>query len=423
MQPHFSLPFLAVLIMLPARVAADGPPWKFSFDGNERTVVETYRNLHFNLDEEGNDGWVHQRVQAMLALEQENTFQVAAELTWGDMWGRQSELGPPDQDDGDLLQLFAQGRLALGEDALLVKAGRQTLYYGSGRLLSRREGANQRLAHDAFLLSWQRGDEFKLDAFLAAPVETKPGLFDNTSHPGQRFFWSLYAVVPSPWQKESRFDLYYIGLSDENSGFAAGGRELRHSLGFRWWDEIGPWIRNTESIFQFGKAGRRDIRAGAFSLGIGRLMEDAPMRPTLMLRADAISGGGDDGALNTFHPLFQANNYFNEGGFISPSNLYNLNPMLVLQPHAKVSVSLGVNFQWRFSADDAIYAPPLQRLGASAPGVNRYLGTAFNASVTWQISDSAEFALGFTHHEAGPSLTSVGGSDVDYFQTSLRIEF
>jgi hypothetical protein len=423
MQPSFSIFRPAILVTLTAIAAADGQPWKFSFDGNARTVVETYRNLYFDLSGDGDDGWVHQRVQAMLALEHENTFQVAAELSWGDMWGRQSELGPPDQDDGDLLQLFAQGRLALGEDSLLVKMGRQTLYYGSGRLLSRREGANQRLAHDAFLLSWQRGDDIKLDAFVAAPVETRPGLFDNTSHPDERFFWSIYAVIPSPWQDGSHTDLYYIGLSDDNSGFAPGGRELRHTLGFRWWDETGPWIRNTEAIFQFGKAGRRDIRAGAISLGIGRLMDDAPMRPTLMLRADAISGGGGDGALNTFHPLFQANNYFNEGGFISPSNLYNINPVLMLQPHPKVSVSMGVNFQWRFSADDAIYAPPLQPIGDPAPGVDRYLGTAFNAAVTWRISDSAEFALGFTHHEAGPSLTSVGGKDVDYFQTSLRIEF
>lgn len=409
--------------MLPASAGADGQPWKFSFNGNARTVVETYRNLHFDLSEEGNDGWVHQRVQAMLALEHESSFQVATELSWGNMWGRQSEFGPPDQDDGDFLQLFAQRRLALGEDTMLVKAGRQTLYYGSGRLLSRREGANQRLAHDAFLLSWQREDDIKLDAFVGAPVETRPGLFDNTSHPDQTFFWSIYAVMPSPWQIESHIDLYYIGLSDEDSGFAPGGNELRHSLGLRWWDETGPWIRNTEAIFQFGKAGRRDIRAGAISLGIGRLMADAPMQPTLMLRADAISGGGDNGALNTFHPLFQANNYFNEGGFISPSNLHNLNPVLMLQPHARVSVSLGVNFQWRFSANDAIYAPPLQRLGDPAPGVDRYLGTAFNAAVTWNISDSAEFAFGFTHHEAGSSLRAVGGKDVDYFQTSLRLEF
>ena len=129
MQPPLSIFCPGILVTLTAIAGADGQPWTYSFDGNARTAVEAYRNLYFDLGGEGNDGWVHQRVQALLALEHERTFQLAAELSWGDMWGRQSELGPPDQDDGEVLQLFAQGRLAPGDDTLLVKMGRQTLYY------------------------------------------------------------------------------------------------------------------------------------------------------------------------------------------------------------------------------------------------------------------------------------------------------
>src|SRR5690606_27235651 len=144
----------------------------------------------------------------------------------------------------------AQGTIPLGQDALLVKAGRQTLYYGSGRLLSTREGANQRLAHDALLFSWQRENQAKIDAFVASPVETRPKFLDNTSHPDRRSFWSIYAVLPSPWQKGSHFDIYYIGLSDDDTIFALEGNELRHTIGIRSWNETGPWIRNTEIALQ-----------------------------------------------------------------------------------------------------------------------------------------------------------------------------
>ncbi|MEK7954228.1 alginate export family protein [Luteolibacter soli] len=409
--------------MPPASAGVVGDGWEFSIDGNARTVVESYHNLYFDITGEGDDSWVHQRVQALMELEYGNTFKIGSELTWGDMWGRQSKLGPPDQDGGDFLQLFAQGRFVTGEgDSLLIKAGRQTLRYGSARLLSTREGANQRLAHDAFLLSWERPEQFRIDAFVAAPVTTTPGLFDNRSHPDQTFFWSIYAVLPSPWQQESHYDLYYIGLSDKESVFVPGGRELRHTVGVRWWDDTCPWICNTETTLQFGHAGERDILAGALSLGVGRVL-DAPMKPTLMLRADAISGGDDKGALNTLHPLFQANNYFNQGGFISPSNLYNLNPQIMLQPRADVGVTLGVNFQWRFSDDDAIYAPPLRPIGKPSPGVDKYLGTAFNAAVTWDACESTQLALSFTHHEAGPSLIAAGGKNVDYLQTALNLRF
>lgn len=414
----------SLLFIQPALAAAEDDSWKFTAAGNTRTMVESYHNLDFDLTGEGDDSWVQQRAQAKFALQYDEKFEIASELSWGDMRGRQSDLGPPDRDDGDILQLYARTRLDLeGGDTLDLKAGRQTLYYGSGRLLSTREGANQRLAHDALLLSVRRAQGTRIDAFVAAPVETEPGLFDNVSHPNQTLFWSLYMVTPSPWDKESHFDLYYIGLRDENSPFVSEGRELRHTIGVRWWDETGPWIHNIESIAQFGDADDRDILAGAISLGTGFAFEDIPMKPTLMLRADVISGGGKDGALHTLHPLFQANNYFNEGGFISPSNLYNINPVIDFKPHDNVVVSLGVNFLWRFSDDDAIYAPPLQPIGAAAPGVDPYLGTAFTAAITLQISDSTEFGLSHTHHEAGPSLTAVGGRNVDYLQTFLQFTF
>lgn len=423
MRFFFSCFCFSTLVMLSASAGNGAHPWEFSIDGRARTVVESYHNLYFDITGEGDDSWVHQRVQALVELERGDTFKIGSELTWGDMWERQSALGPPDRDEGDFLQLFAQGRFVGEEgDSLLVKVGRQILQYGSARLLSTREGANQRLAHDAFLLSWQREEQVRVDAFIAAPVATTPGLFDNRSHPDRTFFWSIYAVMPSPWQEESNFDLYYIGLSDKESGFAPGGRELRHTVGVRWWDDTGPWVRNTESIVQFGQAGEREILAGALSLGFGRLL-DGPMKPALMLRADAISGGDDKGALNTLHPLFQANNYFNQGGFLSPSNLYNINPQLILHPHSEVGVTFGVNFQWRFSDEDAIYAPPLRPIGEPSPGTNRYLGTAFNVAVTWDIRDSSQLAIGFTHHEAGPSLTAAGGKNVRYLQTALNLKF
>ncbi|WP_138085614.1 alginate export family protein [Phragmitibacter flavus] len=402
-----------------------GQGWEWSFSGHARTMGESYRGLDLGLGEIEDDAWVHQRVQLMATGEWEERWLIAAELTWGDMWGRESPLGPPDQDEGDWLQVYGQRTWELGgEDEVEMRVGRQTLYYGSGRLLASREGANQRLSHDGVRVSWQRGEEMRVDGFVASPVETGPGVFDNESHQKEVMFWGVYAVMPSPLDKQGFVDGYYIGLRDEGSIFVEdGGRELRHTVGTRWWNEGVPWVYNTELIFQFGEAGGREILAGAASLGVGYVLEDVRWRPTLMLRADAISGGDDEGTLHTFHPLFQANNYFNEGGFISPSNLYNVNPVLTLKPHERVTVSFGVNFQWRFSAEDDVYGPPLQRLGGPAPDGERYLGTALNAAVIWQVRESVELALGYTHHEAGRSLVAVGGDDVEYFQASFRVAF
>ncbi len=407
--------------LLPAGGGA-AQAWTFSWEGHARTMYESYRGADFGLGPVDDDDWLHQRVQLMARADQGEAFRLAAELTWGRMWGKEAPLAPPDQDDPDLLQLHAGLRLPAGTDVLEMRAGRQTLYYGSGRLLAAREGANQRLSHDALLLSWQRGKDTRVDAFIASPVAVKPGAFDNVSKPSEVLLWSIYAVTPlAPGHSA---DFYYIGLRDEDSIFAAaGGAEKRHTAGARFWREEGAFTYNSELILQWGDAAGRDILAGAASLGAGHAFEDLPWQPEPGLRADAISGGDKGGTLHSFNPLFQANNYFNEGGFLSPSNLYNLNPLLVLHPAECLTVTLGVNFQWLFSTRDSIYGPPLQRLGTPVPGGNRYLGTAFNASVEWRPDPETTVFLGYTRHDAGEALTDIGGEDVDYFQFSFRRAF
>lgn len=414
-------PWLAATLVTLAPATGE-EAWRATFEGHARTMYESYHGLDFGFGPVDDDDWVHQRLQVMGTLERGEALKLAAELTWGRMWGKESPLAPPDQDDPDLLQMYGEVLLPVPVENLRLRAGRQTLYYGSGRLLASREGANQRLAHDALLLSWQDGEDRRVDVFIASPVEVKPDAFDNVSKPGDVRFWSLYSVMP--WTRGNFIDLYYIGLRDEDSIFAENcGHETRHTVGTRIWRKEDPIILNTELIGQFGRAADRDILAGAASLGIGYAFTQLPWKPSPQLRADAISGGDDGDTLHTFHPLFQANNYFNEGGFLSPSNLFNVNPLLTLKPREEITVSLGVNFQWLASTRDAIYGPPLQRLATPKAGGDRYLGTAFNASVEWQVAESISLSLGYTHHDAGKALIEAGGEDVNYLQAAFRREF
>ena len=43
--------------------------------------------------------------------------------------------------------------------------------------------------------------------------------------------------------------------------------------------------------------------------------------------------------------------------------------------------------------------------------------------MTWKATTAVEVVVGYTHHEAGRSLTSVGAGNEDYFQASFRVEF
>jgi hypothetical protein len=413
---------VALLSLLPDSSPAQD--WDISLSGHARTMYESYHGADFGFGPVDNDDWLHQRLQLLATLDRGDAIRLAAELTWGRMWGKVAPLAPPDQDDPDILQLYAQIAADCGEgDRLLLRAGRQTLYYGSGRLLAAREGANQRLAHDAVLLSWQRGEDTRVDAFVASPSQVEPGALDNESRPSELLLWSLYAVTPLPWGRDNHADFYYLGLRDEDSFFAPGGTETRHTVGARFWRDNGVWRHNSEFIAQWGDAGGRDILAGAASLGISRESKGLPWTPLWQFRGDLISGGDRGGTLHTFHPLFQANNYFNEGGFLSPSNLINLNPLVTLHPLPDLELSCGLNFQWLFSTRDSIYGPPLQQLATPRAGGSRYLGTAFNVSLEWQAAEHTTCFLAYTRHQAGAALTDVGGSNVDYLQASFRRDF
>jgi len=402
--------------------------WQFTPNGHAKTMVEVYRNPDFGLGGFSEDSWLHQRVQLGFAVDYQDRFEWFTEFTWGALTGKEQPPAPPDRDDPDLLQLYLQGRLDLNDSQQLVaRVGRQILYYGSGRLLAHREGANQRLTHDAARVSWRdREARWQVDALVASPVRVNPNAFDNRSDFDDVLLWGIYAVGPALWHEHDHAgtDIYYLGLRAVDSLLAGpGNTELRHTLGTRWWNKSAPWIYNTELIFQFGDCAGRTIVAGAASLGGGYVWDFDSWKLTLGFKGDVISGGGPTGNVNTFNPLFQANNYFNEGGYVSPANLYNLNPLVTIEPLPEVSVTAGVNWLWRFSADDFVYGPPFSRVAPPAPDGERFLGTAVNLSTSWSPHPALELVAGYTHHFVGDSLTAVGGRDVDYFQTTLRLQF
>ena len=403
-----------------------GDEWSVRSGGMMRSIYEGFDNFAFGLQPGPEEPYFIHRLEMDLAVERGEAIRLFSNLLWASEAGKDEPLAPVDEDEWDFLELYAQGRAALpGGSALTLRAGRQFLYYGSGRLFAQREGPNIRLTHDAVRLGWTSADEaWQVDAFAGSPVRIESGSFDNGADWNRTTFWAVYAIGPSPFGAEHGVDAYYIGLDEAASAIVGGGvSERRHTFGSRWWGREEAWSYNHEFIVQFGEAGGRDIRAGAASLGVERAFAGAWGSPSLGLKADFISGGGDGGEIRTFNPLFQANVYFNEGGFIAPSNLWNLNPYLVLRLSEAVSLTLGANFQWRVADDDAVYGPPFVPIAAPAPGADRYLGTAWNLAVGWAPHPSARVSLGFTHQDAGPSLEAVGGRDATYAKAELRFEF
>ncbi len=138
-----------------------------------------------------------------------------------------------------------------GDRWAVLQLGRQELNYGSGRLVSVREGPNVRQRFDAARVKTHVG-AWRIDACTARPDLDKPGFFDNI--PDHRTsFWGIDAT--RPWLRRVSFDSYCLGLDRKSFTYNRGtAQEKRHSVGARLWrppaTNESDWDYDYEGVWQ-----------------------------------------------------------------------------------------------------------------------------------------------------------------------------
>jgi hypothetical protein len=273
-------------------LAGDGGAW-LSLGGEARGMVESFRNETFSADPDADNTYLLQRYLLHLDARAGERFRVFAQLQSAFEAGKP---GDGDENTLDLHQAFADAVLweAAGEAELTLRLGRQELRYGSERLIGVREGTNNRRAFDAARFILETG-ETRVDAFFSSPVEWDPGVWDDQAL-RDTWLWGIYATLPLPPATGARLDLYYLGLHQPRATYGQGsGRELRHTLGGRWFGERGSWEFNHEAMVQFGTFGSGKIRAWTVATDFAYTLEHLPGRPRLGLRSAIASGDRDAG--------------------------------------------------------------------------------------------------------------------------------
>ncbi len=312
-----------------------------------------------------------------------------------------------DVDRLDIQQAFVDIDLPVDDAAsATLRAGRQEMSFGSQRLVALRDVSNVRRSFDGFR-SFYRGGGARIDAFIARPVREKSGLFDDQPNHNQ-LFGGVYAVLPVAPVPGLTADLYYLGLDRDNARFDIGtAHELRHTIGMRLWGGIKPWDYNNELVLQTGSFGRRDILAWMAASDTGYTFALAPLTPRLGLKANIASGNRSpsSGTLGTFNGLFPRNGYFTPAGLVTLTNLMNIYPSVAIRPTATTDLSLGWDFLWRQSTQDAFYR------GGHIPQAG------------WQLDRHIRIAASYVHFFAGPFITKGGGKDVDYASVWVTYKF
>ncbi len=154
-------------------------------------------------------------------------------------------------------------------------------------------------------------------------------------------------------------------------------------------------------------------------------MRSLPWSPRFGLKADIASGdkNPNDNELNTFNALFPKGGYFTENGLIGPANIADLQPSLTLNIAPRVNVIVSAVVLWRDKITDAIYRQPNLPIIGTAGLSNRYTGTQYYVSPTWQMNSHLLLSATYVHFAVGKPIKAVGGGDSDYFSTWLTFRF
>lgn len=401
-----------------------GPSLKFlplsktvyvSFGAEARYEYAAFNNEDWGKVDAGHNNFLLQRYDLHADLHIGNNVRIFGQLRSALENGRKAGPRPIDEDQLNVQNLFADVSI---NKHLTVRAGRQEIDYGSGRLISVREGPNARLYFTGGKLMYSSG-RLSVDGFVLMADSTHTGVCDNKST-RQINLWGMYAKLIIP--ASGNLDFYYLGIQREAATFEEGtANEHRHTIGTRLWKYGTGFIYNVEAAWQFGKFGQGVIRAWTASLDLGYAFK----KLSVNLRNDYISGDkkAADGTLQTFNPLYPKGGYFGFDPQVGPVNLIDLHPYVTFALLKNLTLQTDVVFNWRYSLQDGIYRPGGTFNLPGATSKKRYTGTAWLASMVYNLNKYISMNTGIQYFKTGAFVHDVIPDPKDGLFINTRVVF
>ncbi|TDW49196.1 alginate export protein [Flavobacterium sp. 270] len=394
-----------------------------SFGGEARYEYVDFNNEDWGRLNIGHNNFLLQRYDLHADIHLGKTFRVFAQLRSALQDGRINGPRGIDEDQLNVQNLFLDVNLWQKEDKkLTVRAGRQELDYGSGRLISVREGPNARLYFTGGKIMYT-SSRFSIDGFAMMADTINTGAFDNKMSK-QLNLWGAYSKIIFP--KAGNLDLYYIGIRRDESVFEEGiAPEKRHTIGTRLWKYGGGFIYNLEAAYQFGSFGSGNISAWTASADLGYSFENIKFKPTINLRNDYISGDKNkgDGNLQTFNPLYPKGGYFGFSPQVGPVNLIDIHPYATMDLLPTLKMQVDVVFNWRYSTQDGVYRPSGSLNLPGSASDERYIGTAYLANFTYSVSKYISVVSGIQYFKTGAFINDIIPNSKDGVFFNARIGF
>jgi hypothetical protein len=387
-----------------------------SLGGEFRPRWEHTDNKNWSSQETADERFYSQRIMFHTDLHVGKHIRFFGQLTHGRVSLEEPIYTQSDQ--LDLHQAFAEFLIPIQSTTLKIRAGRQELLLGSGRLMALRDGPNSRRSFEMARIMLEN-KAYTTNLFFGREVKVPDGFFDNDSEDAP-YTWGM-GINAKTEKILGNTSLYYIGFDAESVKYNDGvSHETRHTIGLRRFGSLGKRFKyNTEINYQFGEFGGKSISAFSIEGDWHYNLINTKFKPDLGLKLDYISGDkntGDD-KLGTFNPYFNNPAYFGLIIQVAAMNMFDIHPSIKLQLSEKFSAIAEVDMYWRSQLNDGLYAGSKALLRASNNNRSRFIGWQSGLKLDYEINRFLKLSSENYYFVAGDFVKETGDAKNTFYSS------
>jgi hypothetical protein len=386
------------------------PAW-LKFSGEYRMRVEGFDGGAFKVDTR--DAYALNRVRLNMRVAPTSFMRFQFQVVDSQVFGKNAK---PDSAPFENTMDLRQGYVEFGKaeaPSVLLRVGRQEMFFGEQRLIGHLNWTNTARSFDAARVTLTHKN-YKVDLFSATVVNFRektaanPYRWDKSAGGNDLHgaYGSITKVVPN-----ATIEPYVLWRLARGTKTEAGlpGKTDRVVFGTRFAGKIGKaWDYSIEEVGQTGSVGADDITAMASHATIGYTLTKLKKKPRLVAEYNYASGDKTpgDGKQQTFDQLYPTgHDKLGLADQVGWKNIHDIRSGIEYKWNSKLTLTGFYHNWWLASTRDALYnAAGAAVVKVAAGTAGRHVGQEADVQMTYALNATTSIGAGYANIFPGEFL-------------------